>query len=106
MNSPVPPRVPAFDVVLRGFDRRQVDALVDRANVTLATLTGVPAFTDAAVLVPGLPARRRPEPISAAELRSPSLDLTLRGYERTQVSEVLSDLADRITEAESRGDRG
>ncbi|MFE3461079.1 hypothetical protein ACFXKD_26345 [Nocardiopsis aegyptia] len=106
MSSPVPPRVPAFDVVLRGFDRRQVDDLVDRANVTLTTLTGVPAFTDAAVPVPGLPERRRPEPISAAELRESSLDVILRGYDRSQVVDVLSDLVDRITEAESRGDRG
>ncbi|GAB2512686.1 hypothetical protein [Nocardiopsis aegyptia] len=106
MSSPVPPRVPAIDVVLRGFDRRQVDDLVDRANVTLTTLTGVPAFTDAAVPVPGFPERRPPEPISAAELRESSLDVTLRGYDRSQVVDVLSDLADRITEAESRGDRG
>lgn len=106
MSSPVPAHAPRFDLVLRGFDRRQVDDLVDRANVTLTMLTGVPAFTDAAVPVPGLAARRQPAPISAAELREPSLDVILRGYERSQVVEVLSDLADRISEAESRGDRG
>ncbi|KOX17101.1 DivIVA domain-containing protein [Nocardiopsis sp. NRRL B-16309] len=106
MNSPVPVRAPAFDVVLRGVDRRQVDDLVDRANVTLATLTGVPAFTDAALPVPGFPERRQPAPISAADLRAASLDVALRGYDRNQVGDVLNDLADRITEAESRGGRG
>jgi hypothetical protein len=106
MSSPAPQPAPNFDRVLRGFDRRQVDDLVDRANVTLVELTGVPAFTDAAVPALGIPEGRRPAPISVAELRSPSLDVILRGYERSQVIEVLTDLADRIAEAESRGDRG
>ncbi|WP_121181213.1 hypothetical protein [Nocardiopsis sp. Huas11] len=106
MNSPAPEPSPGFDMVLRGFDRRQVDDLVDRANVTLTALTGVPAYTQAAVPVPGLAAHRQPAPITATELRAAVLDMSLRGYERNQVSEVLSDLADRITEAESRGDRG
>ncbi|MFD6948851.1 hypothetical protein A6A08_14645 [Nocardiopsis sp. TSRI0078] len=106
MTSPAPQPLPAFDVILRGFHRRQVDDLLDRVNFTLATLTGTPAFTDAAIPITGLPPEQTPEPITAQELRDATLDLVLRGYDRDQVSHVLSDLVERLADAESRTARG
>ncbi|NYH52329.1 MULTISPECIES: hypothetical protein [Nocardiopsis] len=106
MTSPAPQPLPAFDVVLRGFHRHQVDGLIDRVNFTLATLTGAPVFTDAAIPIAGLPPEQNPDPITAQELRAATLDLVLRGYDRSQVSYVLSDLAERLDDAESRTARG
>lgn len=71
MTSPAPQPLPAFDVVLRGFHRHQVDGLIDRVNFTLATLTGAPVFTDAAIPIAGLPPEQNPDPITAQELRRP-----------------------------------
>ena len=104
MTPPVPQPLPEFDLILRGYDRRQVDELIDRANFTVAALTGTPVFTPP-LLLPGQSAER-PQPIGSEELRSATLDLALRGYDRQQVSDTLSYLAEQLTEAESRKARG
>jgi DivIVA domain-containing protein len=56
-----------FDVVLRGYDRRQVDAVVQRAALALGSSD------------PALRAAVRDE------LRSTRLNITLRGFDRLQV---------------------
>ncbi|WP_285729578.1 hypothetical protein [Nocardiopsis sp. ATB16-24] len=105
MTSPVPQPLPDFDIVLRGYDRRQVDELIDRANSTVAALTGTPVFAMPTPL-PGQPARPSAEPIGSEELRTATLSLVLRGYDRHQVSDTLSYLVEQLAEAESRKARG
>jgi phenylalanyl-tRNA synthetase beta subunit len=106
MTSPVPRPFPAFDVVLRGFDRHQVDDLIHRACATLASLTGGSVFTDDAGRPADLPAGPEPDPITSAELAAAPVDLVLRGYDRPQVKDVLSRLVELLAEAESRTTRG
>ncbi|PDP87972.1 hypothetical protein CQJ94_09105 [Glycomyces fuscus] len=104
MTSPAPRPLPlpAFDVVLRGFDRHQVDDLVHRASFTLASLAGGPAPADD----DGRPVAPEPDPITSAELADAPVDLVLRGYDRHQVKDVLSRLVELLAEAESRATRG
>ncbi|MFD3688964.1 hypothetical protein ACFWTE_29595 [Nocardiopsis sp. NPDC058631] len=108
MTSAQPPArlsaSPVFDVVLRGFNRAQVDDLIDRTSFTVAVLTGSPVYSDTPF--PELPEEQRPAPISAEELRTAGLDLVLRGYDRAQVRDVLSGLVERLSDAESRASRG
>ncbi|WP_026122757.1 hypothetical protein [Nocardiopsis halotolerans] len=106
MRSPVSQPFPGFDIVLRGFDRRQVDDLVHRANFTLATLDGSPYFVGEVTSFADLPEEQRPDPVTARELDTAAVDIVLRGYDRTQVMDVLSELVMRLTEAESRATRG
>ncbi|MFL1437323.1 DivIVA domain-containing protein [Nocardiopsis protaetiae] len=87
---------PAFDVVLRGYDRAQVSDLLDRAFATLTARTGAPSPV-------GVPAGT--PPITSAELASARFDVVLRGFHRTQVASVLNDLAQRIARSEARSGR-
>ncbi|WP_052745431.1 DivIVA domain-containing protein [Allosalinactinospora lopnorensis] len=63
-----------FAVILRGYNRKQVDVLLDRISISLAegseTLGG----------------------ITADEARAHSFDIALRGYDRRQVEEHLETL--------------
>lgn len=104
MTSPVPLPRPEFDLVLRGYDRRQVDELIDRVDSTVAALTDTPVFTPPPPL-PGQSAEH-PQPIGSEELRAATLNLALRGYDRHQVSDALFYLVEQLTEAESRKARG
>jgi DivIVA domain-containing protein len=70
-----PPPVPAFSVVLRGYVRRETDALVGLAREALTA--------------PG----RRPE--LAEALRRP-LPVALRGYDRAQVDAYLAMVAQAL----------
>ncbi|WP_306369073.1 DivIVA domain-containing protein [Nocardiopsis sp. CC223A] len=88
-----PPPQPAFDVVLRGYERTQVSDLLDRAYATLTARTGVAA----PVAVPPGTAT-----VTADELASARFDVVLRGYDRAQVADALNDLARRIARAEAR----
>ncbi|MEE2039428.1 hypothetical protein Q8791_19600 [Nocardiopsis sp. CT-R113] len=110
MTSPEPPpplpAFPVFDVVLRGFNRAQVDDLLHRTASTLAVLTGSPLHSDAPFPFPRATEEEPPAPISAAELGQARLDLALRGYDRTQVQDVLHHLVDLLSDAESRASRG
>ncbi|WP_150254047.1 hypothetical protein [Nocardiopsis deserti] len=108
MTSPAPRPFPfpGFDVVLRGFDRRQVDDLVHRASFTLAALTGGPVLTDEDGRSVDLPSAPAPDPITSAELADAPVDLVLRGYDRHQVKDVLSRLVELLAEAESHTTRG
>jgi DivIVA domain-containing protein len=63
-----------FSVVLRGYDRTQVDTLLQRAGEAVRS-------TD--------PALRASV---AAQLREPKLSVVLRGYERREVNSVLDRL--------------
>jgi predicted HAD superfamily Cof-like phosphohydrolase len=68
-----------FTFVLRGYDSGQVNDLIRRANLALAS----------------------PDPAHRAEverqLRRPGLRISLRGYDRSQVAERLATLADQLT---------
>lgn len=89
MASPTPP--PEFDVVLRGYDRHEVEDLVTRARDSLDALSG---------------GRGAGAPITSAELREgSSLSLVLRGYDRRQVDRHLELLADRLAQAERSAGR-
>ena len=78
MDSPLPE--PEFDVVLRGYDRPQVDTVIEDA---LRALVSPGAAT-----------------ITADRLRAAELDVVFRGYDRNQVADYLDLLADRIDDAE------
>jgi hypothetical protein len=106
MTSPAPHPFPGFDIVLRGFDRHQVDELVHRASFTLTALTGGPVLTgeDGWILNP--PSAPAPDPITSAELADAPVDLVLRGYDRSQVKDLLSRLVELLAEAESHTTRG
>ncbi|WP_017626109.1 DivIVA domain-containing protein [Nocardiopsis chromatogenes] len=65
------PERPSFDVALRGYERGQVDALVDRL------WSGGPAVT-------------------AQELRGASFEVALRGYDRAQVDAFTEQAAARL----------
>jgi hypothetical protein len=67
-----------FSVVLRGYDRAAVDALVQRANDALG---GTDAAVRAAV---------------RTALRSPAIPVVLRGYDRHEVDAHLQRLASRL----------
>jgi DivIVA domain-containing protein len=63
---------PEFTVVLRGYDRAEVDFLIDRVDGALAA--GNPTFR---VMV-------------ARELRTARLPVAVRGYDRAQVDDFLT----------------
>ncbi|MFI6575498.1 hypothetical protein ACIBFB_06830 [Nocardiopsis sp. NPDC050513] len=100
MSSPKPLPFPApfFDVVLRGYDRPTVDALVSRAYATLLAGT-FPTRTFALDPLLGLDGA---EPITVQELRAASIDVVLRGYDRAQVEDILNAVEGHLAEAESR----
>ncbi|WP_444961592.1 hypothetical protein [Nocardiopsis sp. M1B1] len=108
MTSPAPRPLPfpGFDIVLRGFDRHQVDDLVHRATSTLTALTGGPVLTDEDGRALDRPSAPTPDPITSAELAEAPVDLVLRGYDRHQVKDLLSLLVERLAEAESHTTRG
>lgn len=93
-------------MVLRGYDRSQVEEIVRRAASSIAALTGSAVFSDDPLPSDGRPEEHGPAPIDSAELRDTRLDTVLRGYDRTQVGDFLSGLAERLSDAESRADRG
>ncbi|MBA9004746.1 DivIVA domain-containing protein [Thermomonospora cellulosilytica] len=64
--------MPEFPVVLRGYDRRQVDELIARLEGTLGR------------------APLRGARVGVAELQNTVFDVVLRGYDRRQVDMVLS----------------
>ena len=67
-----------FDLALRGYDRLQVDDMMQRAEAAAAS-------TD-----PALRAR------TCHELRSVQFSVVLRGYKRPEVDHFLKALADEI----------
>jgi DivIVA domain-containing protein len=91
MNSPS--AIPAFDVVLRGYDRVQVTDLADRAFAALAAGNGA---APPAGLPEGTP------PITAAELAAVEFDVVLRGFDRTQVADWFDGVARELAALESR----
>lgn len=91
-----PLAAPELDVVLRGYDRVQVADLLDRAFATLTARTGVPAPVEVPAGTPH---------IASGELASARLDVVLRGYDRTQVADLLNDLAQRIARSEAHSGR-
>jgi DivIVA domain-containing protein len=67
-----------FTVVLRGYDTREVDALLERIQQALAS-------TD-----PAMRASVR------TEVNAPALRIRLRGYDRAQVDDYLRRAIDRL----------
>ncbi|MEV2274673.1 hypothetical protein AB0I72_03720 [Nocardiopsis sp. NPDC049922] len=96
--DPVPFPPPFFDVLLRGYDRAQVDALVSRAYATLldGTLPTRTFALDPLLRLDGA------DPITARELRAARIDVVLRGYDRAQVEGLLNSLEGHLAAAESR----
>ncbi|OLT26497.1 hypothetical protein BJF83_21045 [Nocardiopsis sp. CNR-923] len=99
--QPLPFPAPSFDVVLRGYDRTTVDALVSRAYATLLDET-LPKRTFA--LAPWL-SLDGADPLTVSELRAARIDVVLRGYDRAQVEDLLNSVEGHLARAESRNGR-
>jgi cell division septum initiation protein DivIVA len=67
-----------FSIVLRGYDRAEVDGLIKQGNLALMSSD--------------------PSERSAVErtLRQPELTVRMRGYDRSQVDQQLAILADQL----------
>jgi DivIVA domain-containing protein len=75
-----------FPVVLRGYERAQVDALLVRINGTLGRGSG----------------KAPVEPVTADEVRGTRFDVVLRGYDQRAVDEMLQE---NIRELAATADR-
>jgi DivIVA domain-containing protein len=85
-----------FPVALRGYDRAQVDEVLDRIAVTMGrgAPRPVPESGD-----------RPAQPITADEVRESRFDAVLRGYDRRPVDEALREHIRRLAAAGPRSSR-
>lgn len=87
-----------FPVVLRGYERAQVDALIARIDGTLGRGDGDDQDQQASTGH----AQGRGMPISADEVRKTRFDIVLRGYDQRAVDELLQESIRRLAAADRR----